>query len=169
VPVVIVSVLADEHKGVALGAAKVLQKPLTRAALLDAVAATTAGTPGRKVLVIDDDPLAVELVASNLAERCEVARAHDGAQALATAVAAPPDLIILDLMMPGMSGFEVVDAVRREPAIAGVPIIVMTGKSVTAEDRARLNGRVQQVVSKSRFDRTGFLSEVERALLERAH
>jgi signal transduction histidine kinase/CheY-like chemotaxis protein len=168
VPVVIVSVVGDEHKGVALGAAKVLQKPLTRQALLDAVHAVgnsgTAASP-RKVLVIDDDPRALELVASSLGDAgCEVQRASDGAAAIRAAQAQRPDLIILDLLMPGLSGFEVVEAVRRDAATASVPIVVMTAKTVTAEDRERLNGHVRQVMSKTSFDPDRFLSELNRAL-----
>lgn len=168
VPVVIVSVVADRQRGIALGASKVLEKPVARQELLDAVHALglgrRAGQP-HKVLVIDDDPLAADLVASNLeGPDCEVLRAHDGLSAIGTALRSWPDLIILDLMMPGLSGFEVVERVRGQPAMASVPILVMTAKTITQEDRKRLNGHVAQIMGKGLLDRESFMSEVGRAL-----
>ncbi|WP_374568308.1 response regulator [Ideonella sp.] len=168
VPVVIVSMVADRQRGVALGASKVLEKPVGRQQLLDAVQALgLVREPGqlRKVLVVDDDPVAVDLVASNLAGAdCEVLRALDGEQAIGVALGSRPDLIILDLMMPGLSGFEVLDRVRSQPAMAEVPILVMTSKTITPQDRERLRGRVQQVFGKQMLDRDRFMAEVGRAL-----
>ncbi|HEX5686086.1 MAG TPA: response regulator [Ideonella sp.] len=167
VPVVIVSMVADRQRGVALGASQVLEKPIGRQQLLNAVRSLGLPThPGpHKVLVVDDDPVAIDLVASNLTGAdCEVLRAHDGEQAIGIALSNQPDLIILDLMMPGLSGFEVLDRVRSQPAMASVPILVMTSKTITAQDRARLSGRVQQVVGKQMLDRDRFMAEVDRAL-----
>jgi DNA-binding response OmpR family regulator len=168
VPVVIVSMVADRQRGVALGASKVLEKPIGRQQLLNAVRslglAAQSGQP-HKVLVVDDDPMAIDLVASNLAGAdCEVLRAHDGEQAIGIALKDQPDLIILDLMMPGLSGFEVLDRVRSQPAMASVPILIMTSKTITAQDRDRLSGRVQQVMGKQMLDRDRFMAEVDRAL-----
>jgi signal transduction histidine kinase/CheY-like chemotaxis protein len=168
VPVVIVSVVAERQKGFALGASQVLQKPVTRDELLQAVASVGLGSRldrAQRVLVIDDDPLAVEMVASNLeGPNCEVLRAHDGGTAIDIALSARPDLIILDLMMPGISGFEVVDRVRSLPDMAAVPILVMTAKTVTTQDRERLNGHVLKIMDKGTLDRDRFMSEVSRAL-----
>jgi len=168
VPVVIVSMVADRQRGVALGASKVLEKPVGRQQLLNAVQALGLNRqPGqpRRVLVVDDNPLAVDLVASSLAGTdCEVLRAYDGEQAISLAMDSQPDLIILDLMMPGLSGFEVLDRVRSQPAMASVPILVMTAKTITHQDRERLSGRVQQVIGKQMLDRDRFMAEVGRAL-----
>jgi len=168
VPVVIVSMVADRQRGVALGASKVLEKPVGRQQLLDAVEALgLTRQPGqtRKVLVVDDNPLAVDLVASSLAGAdCEVLRAYDGEQAISLAMDSHPDLIILDLLMPGLSGFEVLDRMRSQPAMASVPILVMTAKTITHQDRERLSGRVQQVIGKQTLDRDRFMAEVGRAL-----
>lgn len=176
VPVVIVSVVPDQQRGFALGASTVLQKPVTRRALLQAVEAAGLDRPTNRphrVLVVDDDPNAVELVASSLesgaqadlqAGKREVLRAFDGASAISMAREAQPDLIVLDLMMPGVSGFDVVDAVRQQPELAATPILVMTAKTLSPAERERLNGRVLQIVAKESFDQHGFLSEVQRAL-----
>ncbi|HSI56346.1 MAG TPA: response regulator, partial [Ideonella sp.] len=168
VPVVIVSVVAERQRGFALGAAQVLQKPVTRAELLHAVDSVGLGRRierPQRVLVLDDDPAAVEAVAINLeGPNCEVLRAYDGRSAIETALRTQPDLIILDLMMPGMSGFEVVDEVRAQPRMASVPILVMTANAVTRQDRERLNGQVLSIMDKATLVREGFMSEVGRAL-----
>lgn len=169
VPVVIVSVVADRQRGFALGVSQVLEKPVGRQQLLDAVESAlglrSEDGPARKVLVVDDDPAAIDLVVSNLARtECQVLRAQDGKQAIDLALDQRPDLIILDLMMPGLSGFEVVDRIRNQPTMAAVPILVMTSKSITQEERERLNGRVLQVMGKQSLARDHFLAEVDRAL-----
>jgi CheY-like chemotaxis protein len=75
-----------------------------------------------------------------------------------------PELILLDLMMPTMDGFELVNALRVNPAWRQIPIIVITAKDITEEDRARLNGQVQRILSKGRVDREALLGELRRAL-----
>jgi signal transduction histidine kinase len=170
VPVVIVSILADEQRGVALGATKMLQKPVAREALLEVLStlglATTA--PPATVLVVDDDPNAIDLVAAHLAgQACQVLRAFDGHSAIQSVQRQPPDLLILDLLMPGLSGFEVVDALKRRADTAAVPILVLTAKSISEDERQRLHGRVLQILEKGHFSRQEFLAEVERAMLKR--
>lgn len=168
VPVVIVSIVADREEGFALGAAGVLQKPVTRETLLAAVRQLRLDKPEPQkftILVIDDDPLAGELVATHLRELdCQVLRAYDGREGIAIASRTPLDLLILDLMMPQVSGFDVVHALKSQPATAAVPIIVLTAKTVEREDRERLNGYVQRIMEKHCFDHDGFLAEVRRAL-----
>ncbi len=83
-----------------------------------------------KILVVDDEPDALELVEFNLRQAgYEVAGAEDGAEALETARATLPDLIVLDVMLPEMSGIEVCKVLRRDPATAGIPIIMLTAKA----------------------------------------
>jgi signal transduction histidine kinase/DNA-binding response OmpR family regulator len=171
VPVVIVSVAADRHKGFALGASKVLQKPVPRETLLACIESLGLGSrPAERysVLVIDDDPVAMELMTLHLqAHNCNVLRAQDGQDAIRIAEESLPDLVILDLMMPGMSGFDVVEALQDEPTLASMPVIVVTAKAITAEDRQRLKGRVLSIVNKVRFDHEHFVAELHRALRTR--
>jgi CheY-like chemotaxis protein len=168
IPVVIVSVVADEQKGVALGAASTLQKPVSRQTLLDTVNALGLGKSAHrasKVLVVDDDPDAVEFVAACLDKpSMTVLRAYDGHAAVELAKQTAPDLLILDLMMPGMSGFEVVDALASIPQTALTPILVLTAKSIGREERERLGGRVLQVLEKGMFSPEQFQLEINRAL-----
>jgi CheY-like chemotaxis protein len=168
IPVVVVSIIADEHKGLALGAAKILQKPVTRETLLAAVNGLgTARRNERKfnVLIIDDEPQAVDLVSATLQSlNCRFARAYDGQSAVRMVEQNPPDLIILDLMMPGVDGFEVIDMLQQRHSHLLLPILVLTAKSVTRQDRERLHGRVLNIMEKSSFQRSDFLAEVKRAL-----
>ncbi len=168
-PVVIVSIVADEKRGFSLGASQVLQKPVLKEDLLAAVAEV-----GRKhgwthrtlrILVADDDPKAVEFVSRHLeGENCTVYRAYGGAEAIEVAGQKNPDLIILDLMMPEVNGFDVVQALKSKPESASIPIIILTAKIVTADDRKTLNGDVIKIVEKSSFDHGGFISEIRRIL-----
>ncbi len=168
VPVVICSVVADQERGYALGAARVLQKPVSRATLIDALTGLGFGCNGRKeftVLVVDDNPQAVDLVAKNLSgSGAEVVRAYGGREAIATALQMLPDLVVLDLMMPNVNGFDVVEALKSRPETAGVPILILTAKEITATDRRRLNGYVEKIVQKGKFNTEDFLREVKRAM-----
>jgi PAS domain S-box-containing protein len=173
IPVVILSIVADCSKGLSLGASEVLQKPVGMDELAGALARLGFGlpaTPGKTktVLVIDDDPNAVEIVCSHLQQaHFNMLRAYGGAQGIAMAQSRTPDLIILDLMMPGVSGFEVVETLKTSKKTAQIPIIILTAKMLTAEDRALLNSHVLQVMQKSAFNHGKFISEVRRALSHR--
>jgi len=169
VPVVIISILADFTKGFALGAAAVMQKPVTRKELYGSLAQLGLFAPAEgqtlTVLVVDDDPKAVDLVAVRLsAIGASVLRAHGGQEAIDLARAQLPGLIVLDLMMPAVSGFDVVEALRERPETARIPIIVMTAKRISAEDHRRLDGAVTTIMEKGQFDRERFTSEVRRAM-----
>jgi len=170
-PVVIITISADLERGLALGARRVLQKPFARGELMAALAglveAHCDGTAAR-VLVVDDNVQAVELVATALeAEGYCVLRAYGGAEAIEVARSAQPDLMILDLMMPQVSGFEVAHALRESEHTAHIPILVHTAKDLTAEDHARLNGAVSAIMTKSSFSRSDLLAELRRALPQR--
>ncbi|OGT88645.1 MAG: hypothetical protein A2514_02910 [Gammaproteobacteria bacterium RIFOXYD12_FULL_61_37] len=168
IPVVIVSVLDDLKHGIALGATRVLQKPLRRDDLLDALA--RLGFPGKgrrkhSLLVVDDDPRIHEILARHLGgPRFRLLDAMGGQEGIDLARRAVPDLIILDMMMPGVNGFDVVETLRANPKTARIPILVLTALQLNPQERRRLNGDVEAVVEKSTFSPTDFLAEVERAL-----
>ena len=89
------------------------------------------------VLVVDDDPKAVEVIATFLPSPAySVARAFGGKEAIAQTRRLLPDLVLLDLMMPEVSGFDVVESLRSDTTTAGIPIVVVTAKQVTSKDRA---------------------------------
>ena len=169
IPVVVISIVADRNKGMGLGAAAVMQKPLSRNELYGSLVELGLFplSQGQKlaVLVVDDDPKAVELMAiSILSLAGTVHRAYGGREAIDTARKELPDLIVLDLMMPEVDGFDVVKALHGHPDTARIPILVVTAKQVTAEDRARLTGHVTAIVEKVVFDRDGIMAEVRRSM-----
>ncbi len=172
IPVVIISIVADPSKGFALGAAAVMQKPISRKELYESLNTlgllplSDAGT--LKVLVVDDEPKAVELIAVRLMGLATtVLRASGGREGIDVARRELPDLIILDLMMPEVNGFDVVAALHERPATARIPILVVTAKKVTAQDRSRLKGYVTTIMEKANFDRDHFIAEVRRAMAGR--
>jgi len=171
VPVVIISGLADSNMGLRRGAAAVLQKPISRAQLKMSLANLglhPVAEQTHTVLVVDDDPKAVEVIAAFLpAPAYAVVRAYGGAEAITLAQRLRPDLIFLDLMMPGVSGFDVVEALQRNSETARIPILVLTAKKVTEDDRSTLNknhGSVVHIVEKAGLNQAHFIDEVRRAL-----
>jgi PAS domain S-box-containing protein len=172
IPVVIISIVADPNRGFSLGAAAVMQKPISRQELYDSLSElgllpVTDGSP-MKVLVVDDDPKAVELMALRVSTMSgTVLRAYGGKEAVEIARKELPDVILLDLMMPEMSGFEVVIALNERPETASIPVIVVTSMEITSQDRVRLNGYVSAIMNKSAFDSERLGSEVRRAMAGR--
>jgi len=164
IPVVVVSMVADSGKGFSLGAADVLQKPVERQVLLNAIDGLDFSLADKRVLVVDDDPKAVELVSRHLTTvGCDVLKAYGGKEAIEIAKAEHPDLMILDLMMPKVSGFEVVETLKHIPELARIPIIILTAKVLSETDRRQLNGDIVKVMQKSSFNHGSFISEVNRA------
>jgi len=172
VPVVVIAGHVDSNMALTGGAAAVLEKPISRLQLkaaLGDLGLAAADELTRTVLVVDDDSKAVELIAAFLPPPAyAVVRAYGGAEAITLAQRLRPDLILLDLMMPDVNGFEVVKALQRNPETAHIPILVVTAAAVTVRDRVALNSNadhVIQIVDKAGFNRGAFMAEVRRALL----
>ena len=173
VPVVVVSVDADPTErgrahGCVLGSSMVLHKPISQSDIrrsLDHLGVAGEAFKQLTVLVVDDDAQAVERVAQPLHHLgCVVLRAYGGAEGIELARRCRPDLILLDLQMPEVSGFEVVEALKEDPASAAIPIVVVTGRDVNATDRRRLSGRVRDLSHRTAFDQGRFAGEVQRAM-----
>lgn len=171
-PVVIISIVADRGRGLSLGAAHVMQKPIARENLTTAL--TVLGfcndpkATQKIALVVDDDPKAVKLVTTQLDSfGYRTLGALGGQEGINMARQYTPDLIVLDLMMPEINGFDVVEALKSDTVTASIPIIVLTAKQVTAEDRIRLSGDVKKVMEKSDFNHGRFIGEVRRAMTGR--
>jgi CheY-like chemotaxis protein len=171
VPVVIIAGRADSNLALSRGAAAVLQKPISRSQLkssLSSLGLLPSHGQCCKVLVVDDDPKAVELLAAFLpGPTFNVIRAYGGAEAIELSQRLKPDLILLDLMMPDVTGFDVVDALQRNADTARIPVLIVTAKQISAEDRAALrglDGKLIHIVAKPGIDRDGFVAQVRRAL-----
>jgi signal transduction histidine kinase/CheY-like chemotaxis protein len=168
IPVVIVSMLDERGRGYALGAAGYLVKPVGRQELLGTLRPLTGAASGNgapvKVLAIDDDPVALELVAAVLGpEGYTVLRAQGGEEGVGIARAERPALVILDLLMPGTDGFEVVEQLRSDPGTANIPVVVLTSKTIGPSDLERLNSRIAHLAEKGSFSRGEFVEMVRRS------
>jgi CheY-like chemotaxis protein len=166
IPVVIVSMLDERGKGLALGAADYLVKPVSRDDLLAAmhpIIAARVGDGSRKVLTIDDDPVAIKLIETVLGEKgFTVVGAQSGGEGVRAARTQRPDLIILDLLMPETDGFEVVERLRADPSTAEIPIVILTAKTIAPEDRERLAAHVAHLAAKASFSPAEFVELVRR-------
>jgi CheY-like chemotaxis protein len=169
IPVIIVSMVDERGKGLALGAADYLVKPVGRGDLLDALARVLPMPSPGKVLAIDDDPLALELIAAVLEPAgYTVFTARTGQEGVALAQSDAPEVILLDLVMPEMDGFTVIERLKEDPATAGIPIVVFTSKSLTAADEEYLRGRIVHIAQKADFDRSALVKLIRRFSLARA-
>ena len=168
IPVVMATMLDERDLGYTLGASGFVVKPIDRERLSAALEPYRGRGAEPSALVVDDEEDARELLRRMLeAEGWSVATAADGREALSFLEDRTPSLILLDLMMPEMDGFAVVEHLRADPDLARIPVIVVTAKDVDAEDRKRLNSGVQQVIQKGRHDQQEVLREL-RAMVERA-
>jgi PAS domain S-box-containing protein len=160
IPVVMTTMVDDRNLGFALGACAHLTKPIDRAQLAQVIAQHAAAGAGSDVLVIEDDAATRSLI-RRAAEQSgwTVREASDGRDGLDRIRDAVPSLILLDLMMPGMDGFQFLDILRDDGAWRRIPVVVITARELSADDHRRLNGGVQHIVQKG--DGNGdFLAEV---------
>ncbi len=164
VPVVIVSVEPERGRGFALGATEYLVKPVSGEHLLAAVSRVLphrrqddgAAGPRLSVVVVDDDPLALKLVRSTLEPLgWEVHTCAGGREAADVVREVAPSVVVIDLLMPQVDGFAVIDELRPERDSDGPPIVVLTAKTLTPQDRSRLEGRIEFVAQKAGLDLPG--------------
>ena len=161
IPVIMVSIVGDQQSGNTLGAVESLSKPVDREALLGIVSRYMASEEVGKALVIEDDADNRSLLARTLRKAgWQVMEAENGAVGLEQVAAVVPDLILLDLMMPVMDGFDFVLELRNTKEWREIPIIVVTAKDLTKEDRFRLTGGVETIIQKGAFSKEKFLGEI---------
>jgi signal transduction histidine kinase/DNA-binding response OmpR family regulator len=164
-PVIMLTMLDDRDLGYSLGAADYLVKPIDRERLLAAVRKHARRAGVRRALVVEDDPATREMLRRTLErEGWSVDEAADGRVGLERVAASPPDLVLLDLLMPGLDGFGFVERLRAEPAWHAIPVLVVTAQDLTAEERRKLNGRVEQVLRKGAYSRDELLAQVRAAV-----
>jgi len=167
IPVVMLSIVDDRNLGYALGASEYLTKPIDRERLLSVLKKFCAGPKPGLALVVEDDVPTRELLRRMLErDGWEVQEAENGRVALECVEKQKPALILLDLMMPEMDGFEFVAEMRQHPDWKSIPVVVITAKDLTPEDRMFLNGslllsgHVKRVLQKGKFNRDELLSEI---------
>jgi signal transduction histidine kinase/CheY-like chemotaxis protein len=166
IPVVMTTIVDDPDRAFALGASEYLTKPLERERLSRVMARyrATAAVPQR-VLLVEDDAATRDCLHHALEQAgWQIMEAHNGRVALEQVAAARPGLVLLDLLMPEMDGFDFIAAFRACPEHAGIPIIVITAKDLTAEDRQRLAGHVHRTLQKGGLSPRDVVREVRAAL-----
>jgi len=176
IPIVLTSKVNKESLPFDIGQADFLTKPIDRQQLLQMMVKfdlLADGKRGKKtpssILVVDDDPQNIRLIKAMLKPfNMKVMVADGGKAGLEIAMKKKPDLIILDLMMPDVDGFEVVSKLREDPAAAQIPILIYTAKNITSEDRERLQGNIQTIIQKGDFGKDRFLEMINNLQIAQA-
>ncbi len=146
IPVIMVTSIEDQAKAFHLGADDYLLKPVERAALVERLRELTAA---KRILIIDDDERARYLFKQHFRESdLVIQEASDGLEGIREATEERPNVIILDLTMPGMSGFEVLDALKADASTQDIPVVICTSRTVTEQERLQLEGKTVAILSK---------------------
>jgi len=164
IPVVLVTIEDNRSRGYSLGATEYMTKPIDRERLISLLQGISSPI-ARKVLLVDDDEIMRESVRRVLEqEKWDVTEASNGRLALEHIAESCPDVIVLDLMMPEMDGFEFLVEVRQRPEWRDIPVLVLTAKDLSVEDQKRLNGYVERVMQKNASELGELLRELGRML-----
>jgi signal transduction histidine kinase/CheY-like chemotaxis protein len=167
IPIVMVSIVDDCEIGFTLGASDYLSKPVNRHTLAKSLSKLGVRNESDTVLIVEDDQQSRDLAATIVSKLgCQVILANNGVDGLAKVCQQRPDAILLDLCMPEMDGFEFVERLSRDPKTADIPVIVLTAKNLTKEDRERLNGSVERCFQKGALNQQQLLSALKAGLIK---
>jgi adenylate cyclase len=165
IPVIIISMLDEASRGIALGADEYLTKPIHSKTLLQVLRRYTGASLSPTILVVEDEADAREMLRQMLDRAgCTVVEARNGIEALSRLNEARPDLVLLDLMMPEMDGFEFLTAMREHEAWRDLPVVVITARDLSKDDIGRLNGQVRNVLHKGAVQGADLIGEIEKQL-----
>jgi PAS domain S-box-containing protein len=167
IPVVMVSMVNEKEMGYLLGAAEYLTKPIERDRLTSVVKKYSPRGSASQVLIAEDDEATRQVLRRTLSKQgWKVAEAENGRVALERMTEQTPELILLDLMMPEMDGFEFLAELLQHPQWQSIPVVVLTSKDLTAEERNRLTGKVERVLQKGAYSRDALLREVKKVVAQ---
>ncbi len=165
IPVVMISMLDEQRLAYAMGASEFVTKPVRRERLIGIIEKYVPERQDHSVLVIEDDAATSDMMAKMLSkEGYRVLQAGNGHAALQLLKEDLPHLILLDLMMPEMDGFEFVKALREHEIWCGIPVVVVTAMSLTQADRDRLSGCAKNILIKGQLERGSLLAEIQRLI-----
>ena len=165
IPVIMLTVRADQDFGFAMGVADYLQKPIDRERLVAVLKKYHGQRSSNHVLVVEDEPAMREMLCRMLNNKeWTVAEAENGLAALESITHCPPSLIILDLKMPVMDGFQMIAELRKHEDWRKIPVVVVSAKELTPEDRQRLQGHVLKILQKGDFSREALMREVQQTV-----
>lgn len=161
VPVIMLTIVDERSKGYALGASEYITKPIDWTRLRAVLHHLNAGPSRKDILVVEDDEKTRRLLASTLAdEGWHVIEAEDGREGLRRLQERRPNLILLDLMMPEMAGFQFLELLRGDAAFSNIPVVGMTATDLSEAERRRLNSGIVDFVSKAACDRDELLARI---------
>ena len=156
IPIIITSIIDNKDLGFALGATDYLIKPIDKETLIYTLSQFTLTSKRKRrqvnILLVDDDPVIHKMIEKLLAgEGFNLVHAYNGEEGLRMAIELKPDLILLDLIMPDIDGFEVAENIKKHPISAQIPIFIITSKDLTVEERLRLSGNIERIIGKKSF------------------
>jgi len=165
IPVVMLTMVNNTEMGFSLGADDYMLKPVDRTGFVATLRKYCTANTSPSVLVVEDDATTREMLRTSLEkEHFTVTEATNGREGLQQLEKMRPALILLDLMMPEMDGFQFTREVRSHPEWRSIPILVMTAKDIDADDRAKLDGQVSRILQKGACDREELLGEISRRI-----
>lgn len=170
IPVIMMTMVDDQNLGYALGAAEYLLKPIDSKKLETILDKFKPNSDSNSILVVEDDPGIREMLCRQLrSENWKVIQAENGKEALLKLKECHsiPGLILSDLMMPEMDGFELVHRLKKDTRLKNIPVIILTAKTITNQDRQKLNGGVNKIFEKGSYQRSILFDEVS-SLLDNA-
>lgn len=161
IPVIMLTMVSDQNMGYALGAAEYITKPLEQSRVVTILRKYRRDGAGGEVLVVEDDP-ATRLMLRRVLEKegWHVSEAENGRVGLECVARRRPALILLDLMMPEIDGFQFVSTLRAREEWRAIPVVVVTAKDLTYEDRLRLRGSIEKILQKGAYTREALLHEI---------
>ena len=167
IPVVMLTIVDEKNRGYSLGAADYLTKPIERDRLSSVLVRFRKST-ANEALVVEDDPASRDVICRLLeSEGWKVQSAANGVEGLQRLEHQIPGVILLDLMMPEMDGFEFIRQLQLRTEWRLIPVVVVTAKDLTAEERAALNGHVSRILQKGAYNREELIEEVSRLVITR--
>ena len=170
IPVIMISIADETHGGYALGVADYLTKPIEWKRLKAVLNHFRPAGETCRVLVVEDDTRTSRMLRKRLEKQgWPVTEAENGRVALERLAEGVPDVMLLDLMMPEMDGFQLLDRIRADERWRAIPVIVITAKDLTADDRRRLNGYVEKILEKGTYSSEALLHEVCHVVRSRVH
>ena len=167
IPVIMASVLDERQRGLTMGADDYVSKPVTRELMAQLLQKHLDGREAGRLLVVEDDPdLRSRLCRSLRQQGWEVIESGDGAEALELIRERQPDLVLLDLLLPTLDGFEIVEEMMKDSQMRLIPVVVMTSGTFDDQVRSRLDGHVEQVLQKGTYDRKELLRSIRSLVRE---
>jgi CheY-like chemotaxis protein len=165
IPTIMTTIVDEQRHGMTLGAVGYLTKPIDRDKLVDLISKYRVPFGPTRILVVEDDAVQRERIRSWLEpQNWSLIEADNGRVAINRLGECVPDIILLDLMMPEMDGFELVAEMQKHPAWSKIPVIVVTARELTAEDHARLNSGIEMVLRKEPFNPTTLIESIRQVV-----